>query len=626
MKVEVQEETVGVNVEPEKCKEKDLDNCSRCKNAEERCLMLNYEIKKKKGECEALEGKVKALEAEKKSIVDELDKLKMLNCELEERVGREEVKEKKRDGRDGVDGKWEDFEEDKVLQLMVENKVLECERRIAECKAAEWEKKYKDLEGRIIRLEQDAFVPKERRRKDVDSPVKVGIEKRSEATNGSVLGRGLDGGEHKVGMAGCDERVLASEGGTPLCTPRVSSFVDKENVGLHLTKGVNCGKHVKKKLKFEEDSCRNRRMAPATPAAPKCASVSIIEIDDSDDEPEGIQVQIPMSNSKGGNMNFIDDNQALNGDASISKDVTFGDCSIKNPLVQADSEYVEGFWEDAPIPTIATPRRKRALNVVASDTETEEDDNIPIGKLLKKHNHFKKKKCDYDVLTAATPSRRRLVKLGQCKQNGGSKQNSSSKMDASASIPTDHDPEEEVDSDGESSLSGFIVGSSNSSESDDASSEPVGDSECRDTSSESEDALDSIMTYKKVISRIRRSKNQISGWEFEADMLSAFEKDPELCMRAVCALYRRQTQEEQSVKGTLFQNRRGFSKLDAHRGSTLAEFLTDGDPTGDIKKSMKELQHFDPKGPELCRKLATHYSKQLFEIYKSQEDPFFCPS
>ena len=60
-----------------------------------------------------------------------------------------------------------------------------------------------------------------------------------------------------------------------------------------------------------------------------------------------------------------------------------------------------------------------------------------------------------------------------------------------------------------------------------------------------------------------------------------------------------------------------------YRGSTLAEFLTNGDPRGGLKKSVKELQEYDPKAVELCRTLAIRYSKQLYEIYKNKEDPFF---
>lgn len=61
------------------------------------------------------------------------------------------------------------------------------------------------------------------------------------------------------------------------------------------------------------------------------------------------------------------------------------------------------------------------------------------------------------------------------------------------------------------------------------------------------------------------------------------------------------------------------------RGSLLAEFLTDGDAHGPLKKSVEELEKHDPKALEYCSQLASRYSKQLFEIYKNKEDPHFLP-
>ncbi|XP_057463866.1 uncharacterized protein LOC130753720 [Actinidia eriantha] len=104
--------------------------------------------------------------------------------------------------------------------------------------------------------------------------------------------------------------------------------------------------------------------------------------------------------------------------------------------------------------------------------------------------------------------------------------------------------------------------------------------------SASEDVSDDNVNFDEVLSTIQRSRGFTVKWEFEVDMLAAFGKDLELCMKA-------------SV---------------SYRGTTLAEFLTDGDPQGEMKKSVKEQQEHDPKGPELCRTLATHYSKQLYAI------------
>ncbi|KAL5071150.1 hypothetical protein RYX36_022037 [Vicia faba] len=106
-------------------------------------------------------------------------------------------------------------------------------------------------------------------------------------------------------------------------------------------------------------------------------------------------------------------------------------------------------------------------------------------------------------------------------------------------------------------------------------------------------------------------------------MLAELGKDPVLCMKAVCSLYRQQTDDKQAIKGTLHRNGRGFNYHDADRGSYLADFLTDGSAYDDIKKTVEELEQFHPEGVEDCRSLALRYSKQLYEIFKNKEDPFF---
>ncbi|KAI3950477.1 hypothetical protein MKW92_036071, partial [Papaver armeniacum] len=49
--------------------------------------------------------------------------------------------------------------------------------------------------------------------------------------------------------------------------------------------------------------------------------------------------------------------------------------------------------------------------------------------------------------------------------------------------------------------------------------------------------------------RNNRNKEEGMQWESEADMLSSFGKDPELCVKAVCALYRQPTFKEKSANG-----------------------------------------------------------------------------
>jgi hypothetical protein len=59
------------------------------------------------------------------------------------------------------------------------------------------------------------------------------------------------------------------------------------------------------------------------------------------------------------------------------------------------------------------------------------------------------------------------------------------------------------------------------------------------------------------------------------------------------------------------------------RGSRVAEFLLDGDAFGPPKKTVDDLEKYDPDGLEFCEKMAARYSKQLFAIYQNGEDPYF---
>ncbi|XP_026422098.1 uncharacterized protein LOC113318182 [Papaver somniferum] len=140
-----------------------------------------------------------------------------------------------------------------------------------------------------------------------------------------------------------------------------------------------------------------------------------------------------------------------------------------------------------------------------------------------------------------------------------------------------------------------------------------------DSSSDSEDAVDIELDFGRVVAMMRSNTNIEMKWQNEADMRSSFEKDPVLCMKAVCALHRQQADDGKSIKGP-------FSQFSALSGSDLAEFLMDWNPEADLEKSVKELEMFDREGLEDCKTLATYYSKQLFSIYQKGEDPFFNPS
>ncbi|XP_026384953.1 uncharacterized protein LOC113280555 [Papaver somniferum] len=129
-----------------------------------------------------------------------------------------------------------------------------------------------------------------------------------------------------------------------------------------------------------------------------------------------------------------------------------------------------------------------------------------------------------------------------------------------------------------------------------------------------------VMDKLAMKRRNNRIKEEGMQWESEADMLSSFEEDPELCMKAVCALYRQPTFKEKSANGL-------FHDSDQYWIKNLAEILTEEDPKGDLKKSVEEfVGKFTDAELEVCKRLASCYSEQLFSIYKDKQDPFFLPT
>lgn len=110
------------------------------------------------------------------------------------------------------------------------------------------------------------------------------------------------------------------------------------------------------------------------------------------------------------------------------------------------------------------------------------------------------------------------------------------------------------------------------------------------------------------------------GWKDAEELRSDLERDDELCMKAVCALYRRQNLARKAMDNRICQ---GFSGLRVLRGNFLGEFLTDRDPQYKLKRSVKDLQDHCPRGLSDCRNIALEHSNQLFTTYQKKEDPYF---
>ncbi|KAL7003552.1 hypothetical protein U1Q18_004704 [Sarracenia purpurea var. burkii] len=637
----------------------------RSKEHEERCTMLKLEIEKRKSEYQLLEGKFSALEVEKIGIEDEIKVLKRRNVELEKRIARFEKENnvicEERGMGNVVDLTEENDEEDKVIQLMIENKVLECEKKAAESEVEVWKLKCGELELRVLELEKEKSVLRgggqyqlagmkisqpeiDRKQTALASDLEDGLD----VINCSTENEMVTNNETTCAAVGVSSTWCSSLKGIEDLQAAGIPLIDMPSKQFEQVKGrkrdfvfetrKDDGSRVRKQLTFGEEGSLSKKLAPSTPGIGRPFSSCIIDIDDSEDELDNSNLHMPHFECPVNRMAQMD---FLPGDTFYNEIKKGSDKNLKRTLLdQSDEEDMNGYTGNFPF--ISTPKRRRASNIVTTDSEggdDDDDDNVPISKLMSKHRGERNRDvvdcCLNSLPVTATVSeeklresstpRRRLVPLRNWNVKNDPELTLPSNINNNGAnfhsrIPTNEGAENdeweedgsESDTEGES-LGGFIVKSSDVSGSDDGSSA-------------SEDVSDDNANFDEVISRIRRSREHKVNWEFEADMLAAFGKDLELCMKAVCALYRQQTTDEKFSKGTLYSNQRGFSQCDALRGTTLAEFLTDGDPKGDVNKSVEELREYDPKGPELCRKLATHYSKQLFAIYKNKEDPLFLPS
>ncbi|TMW94730.1 hypothetical protein EJD97_009881 [Solanum chilense] len=576
-------------------------NCDNCVNLEEKMMAI---------ECNCSDLR-QGIEQERNELEGKFEVLKRRNHELEEQIRR-------------IESNGSNEEEDRVLQLMIENSVLECEKKKAESDAEYWKSKCNELQLTVAELGKKLDA-----KAGDTAPTRVhGLQDECDDLTQKIHLQVVDEMQNKDGEIGS---LLSQDSGKSLAkTPVLQAKFVRENKALLSESGNNCVNRVRKRLKFEEERGSNKRMSPSTPASESRAKVVVLDITESDDERTtgppytsimgsdfessvplgtpplpGIVCTVPFCGS-GSNLSNTELPSKNDSKMTVIEQVEDSDmvCHDEEPLY------------------VPTPKRRRASNIIASDSDTDDDDDkVPICML--KTRHFCEKSSndhprghsiqtgDSDDEVRNLSSKRRLVKLSQCEGKGGG----------------GNDIEEEVSNSEGESLGGFIVSSSDISDDDDTSNS-VGalqsnSAVAEDSITDSEYVSESDSDYGEIISRIRRNKGDKLEWEFEGDMLAAFGKDPELCMKAVCVLYRQQTSEEQCCKGTIDHNQRGFSHCDAFRGSTLAEFLTDGDPKGDMTKSVKELQAYDPKGIELCRTLATRYSKQLFSIYKNKEDPFF---
>ncbi|WJX10170.1 hypothetical protein P8452_00926 [Trifolium repens] len=358
----------------------------------------------------------------------------------------------------------------------------------------------------------------------------------------------------------------------------------------------------------------------------------IVDVTDCEDfsnksQDESGSLQDLQDNNKDSHLQDVSDRKG-SGNISLST------CSAAEKGKNLDSNYDQindgnsDLGED--LLCFVTSKGKQIRNVVMSESENDDDDDdLPTSKLI--GNHVKEISVDElanvvgdggdggdddddaEVIRMKKARRRRLKPLKECVSKSGDDKTPSY-------IPTNDDAhdndesEEDLSETEEGNLNGFIVDDSN----------------CEDTSSESEDGgcngdMDSDDSNNSQDLQHRRSKDSNLQDVSDEKIDYEFQKDPVLCMKAVCVLNREQIAKERMYKYTqpFCYSGRGFNKFDAARGSTLARFITDGDPEGDIKKTVKELKQFNSKGVKICKSFAKRYWRQLYAIFKNKADRFF---
>lgn len=656
----------------------------KCENLEKELEIFRTrcdELEMKVSQLVALECGILAVEGE-------LKKCKRLNSTLEERITQleEELRvackreERAREKFAGLEEEIKKKERDlhtTFVQLKVENRDLEMGKRRLENVIEDHRKQCGELKRKILLLEEENLIlcskqdswekmklgPKEYLGEICcEEKVKGESCKLGESWNAMNAGRGSSDSpvsyhmRFKGKMSNSNGKFDASADVVSAChsparesdlfwvaetTPAMnapSEYFGTVEVKKIADSPANDEGHmsqVRKRLPFKEEESSE---FPARMFHAKSAGDVVII--DSDDDVE----VIPTSNSNFGNNSLRETFGNVKGNFS-QKTLKRTQSDLKNE--GAAEENASRSEENFPLSF--TQKRRCVSKVVSSDSDGEDDDHddkVPISKLIKTQLadaiasnspvnqssvSLTKSSGGDTIEECISPSRRHLISLQQCEgrkyrakksylnnsignklppraDNVGFWKSVTSYQPPQKPVPGNPEGNEveeaESENEGES-LGGFIVQGPDVSESE----EPSGDG------AESDSSLSQLL-------RVQKNK---STWEYEADMLSSFKEDPALCLKAVCALYRRQTFDEQSQKGTLYINNRGFSKFDVFKGSMLAEMLTDGDPCGPLKKSAKELENQNPEALKMCSQLAHFYSKQLFDIYQNKEDPYFLP-
>ncbi|KAI3900324.1 hypothetical protein MKW92_020870, partial [Papaver armeniacum] len=581
-----------------------------------KCRGLSTELKEKEMECAGLEDKLNNLMLVKVDVEDELKKYKTAFCEMQEKITTLEkerdvmsdrermaqerngylegvvkkmendeketlrmanernaylqgvVKKMENDEREalriahernvyleGVVKKMENDERETIVQLKTENRDLECGKQRAESEIETWKKRFIALETKVLRLKEEnatlrglqnevcrddeykTFMNKETCRKmDVEVNVATVDHLRTKDNmlnkTATILNSALPPNPSSL-----KENIReVHRSGPPFISNQSepSEAIKDKQKNIRLDSKVESVIAVKKQLSFETEGSSREKLVMINQGTVATSSTGIIEIDDSGDEKE-IDETLKSSSGNGNNLRAKK--------------------YLKRPLSAKKNEQCErNFDEDVTsIPLSSTTKRHRICG-----SKSQDDDKIPIGKLLNLCNG------DEKVERQESSSKRSfLLKQCQKKKNmvkGTSRNESATLNDSQMSRMSYQKAAKPTFADGRKNVLGEFGSNREGEHFGGMIVKPSESADSGDSSSDSEDLGDNDFSFKQVakIIRLRQSK-----WPFEADLFSSLLKDPELCMRAICALYRQQMSKEKYTRGSLDSNERGFNVNDA---------------------------------------------------------------
>ncbi|KAI3910653.1 hypothetical protein MKW92_025308, partial [Papaver armeniacum] len=581
-----------------------------------KCRGLSTELKEKEMECAELEDKLNNLMLVKVDVEDELKKYKTAFCEMQEKITTLEkerdvmsdrermaqerngylegvvkkmendeketlrmanernaylqgvVKKMENDEREalriahernvyleGVVKKMENDERETIVQLKTENRDLECGKQRAESEIETWKKRFIALETKVLRLKEEnatlrglqnevcrddeykTFMNKETCRKmDVEVNVATVDHLRTKDNmlnkTATILNSALPPNPSSL-----KENIReVHRSGPPFISNQSepSEAIKDKQKNIRLDSKVESVIAVKKQLSFETEGSSREKLVMINQGTVATSSTGIIEIDDSGDEKE-IDETLKSSSGNGNNLRAKK--------------------YLKRPLSAKKNEQCErNFDEDVTsIPLSSTTKRHRICG-----SKSQDDDKIPIGKLLNLCNG------DEKVERQESSSKRSfLLKQCQKKKNmvkGTSRNESATLNDSQMSRMSYQKAAKPTFADGRKNVLGEFGSNREGEHFGGMIVKPPESADSGDSSSDSEDLGDNDFSFKQVakIIRLRQSK-----WPFEADLFSSLQKDPELCMRAICALYRQQMSKEKYTRGSLDSNERGFNVNDA---------------------------------------------------------------